>query len=138
MQRMISNVSGVAAIEFAAVGPVFVLILVGIIGYGVAFGIQLSVQQLVASAARASIPGLSDEERTMLATQYVEANAGSYPLLDPGRLSVSVSPHDQATRSFSVQVTYDATNSAIYSLDGVLPLPGPQFRNSAAIQRGGY
>src|SRR5689334_21418066 len=61
------DVSGVAAIEFAVVFPLFLLIILAIIGYGSYLGAAHSVAQLAADAARASVAGLSDTERASIA-----------------------------------------------------------------------
>ena len=62
-----SHERGASAVEFAIVGPVFVLLMMGMIAYGIYFGAVHSVQQLAADAARASVAGLDESERIWLA-----------------------------------------------------------------------
>ena len=88
----IRNTDGVAAIEFAIVLPVFLTLAMGIITYGLYFGAAHSTAQLAADAARASVAGLSDSERTLIAQQHIEINAKEYVLVDPTSISVEAGP----------------------------------------------
>ena len=83
---MVEDRSGASALEFAIVVPVFLLIVLGILTYGIYLGSVHSVEQLAADAARASVAGLSDSERTQIATQHVTTNANGYPCSTPARL----------------------------------------------------
>src|SRR5690606_40197902 len=53
---------GAAAVEFAIVGPVFFLLLAGMIVYGGWFWMAHSVQAAVSEGARAAIAGLDRSE----------------------------------------------------------------------------
>ncbi|TIM19494.1 MAG: pilus assembly protein, partial [Mesorhizobium sp.] len=44
--------SGTSAIEFALLAPIFILLLLGMVAYGIYFGASHSVQQIAADAAR--------------------------------------------------------------------------------------
>ena len=61
--------SGAAALEFAVVLPVFLAVMLGILAYGIYFGAVHSAAQLAADAARASVAGLSDDERAAIANE---------------------------------------------------------------------
>ncbi len=127
---------GVSAIEFAIVAPVFILLLVGILAYGLYFGLVHSVQQLAADAARAAVAGLTAEERRSIAEARVASGAETYMLIRPDQL-VTVAEEGGAD-SFAVRLTYDASHLGIWGLDGLLPLPSPVIRRAAVIRRGGY
>ncbi|MFD1333001.1 TadE/TadG family type IV pilus assembly protein [Methylopila musalis] len=127
-----------AAVEFAIVAPVLVTMLAGLLTYGVYFGLAHSVQQLAADAVRASIGGLTDQEREQLARAHVTASAGQYVLIDPARVSVVARPAPSNASTFEVVVTYDARGLALWSLDGLAPTPTKTIARSAAIRRGGY
>ena len=58
VSRITSDNSGVAAIEFAIVAPIFFLMVFGMLAYAIYFGVVHSVQQLAADAARVSVGGL--------------------------------------------------------------------------------
>ncbi len=65
------NEDGTAAIEFALVLPVFLVLMLGILAYGIYFAAAHSTAQLAADAARASVAGLNDVERANLAKASV-------------------------------------------------------------------
>lgn len=127
-----------SAVEFALVVPLFVMLVFGIVVYGSWLGMMHSVQQLAAEAARTSIAGLTEAERTSLAQTYVSTNAGGYPLLTPAKLAVTAQTSSSDANVFVVTVTYDATGSLISTLPAFVPAPSPHISRSAAIPRGGY
>lgn len=132
--------SGVAAIEFAIVAPVMLLILIGTIVYGLYFGTVHAVQQLAADSARASVAGLTDSERTQLASRHALLGAGNFFLLERSRLKVDAAPDsdDGSGSTFVVTLTYDASNLPIYAFGNLVALPPPMISRSASIRRGGF
>ncbi len=127
-----------SAVEFAIVSPVLILILMGMLVYGVYFGVAHSVQQLAADAARASVAGIDDEERTQLAVSHAASAAGSYLLLAADRLAVIAGPSPGDADLFVVSVSYDASDLPIFGLADLVPVPSSTISHSAAIRRGGY
>lgn len=127
--------SGAAAVEFAFVGPLFVLMLCGIMAYGGYFWSAHAVQQVANDAARAAVAGLDGEERMSLAQATVEAEVPDYAFLDPAKVSVVV--NNLADR-MTVSVTYDATDSFFFALHQIVPMPSPQIQRQASVRHGGY
>ena len=115
--------------------PLFLVLVFGIVVFGAYLTMVHSVQQLAAEAARSSVAGLSETERVSLAENYVTANAGSYPLLQPSHLTVSAAT--SGSDVFVVTVNYDASDSFIYTLPFV-PAPTSTIARSAAIPFGGF
>jgi len=136
--KCLTEKSGVAAIEFAILAPVLFLILIGILVYGLYFGTVHAVQQLAADSARASIAGLTDSERTTLATSHAQTSANNYLLLDPSHMSIDSRPDAGDGSIFVVTITYDASNLPIFGLDGLVPVPSPSISRSATIRRGSF
>ena len=136
LSRWILDRRGATAVEFALVAPMLILLLFGIVAFGAVLSVQNGLQQLVAEAARASVAGLSDTERTQLAQAVVTANAGSYAFIDPTKIGLSTS--DPTVSSFKVTVTYDMSGLFAYGLLSNLPLPNPAVTRSAVVQRGGF
>lgn len=120
------------------VAPVFILILIGILVYGIYFGTALSVTQIAAEAARASVGGLNNTERTSLAENKAEAMIRSYGFLSADRMTVVAAPQADDADVFDVAVTYDASNLPIYAFDGLLPIPPAVITRRSSIQRGGF
>ena len=130
--------SGVAAIEFAIVGPLFFMVLLGVLTFAIYFGTVHSVQQLAAEAARATVQGLTDSERTALAQTQVTSSVGSYPLIDPNYLTVSAAASPNDANLFNVSISYDASRSIVFAFEGLIPMPPKTIARSAIVRRGGY
>lgn len=133
------NEDGTAAIEFALVLPVFLVVLLGILTYGIYFAAAHSTAQLAADAARASVAGLTDTERSSLARQNVITNVATYAvLIDPTKITVEAAPLASDASQFRVAVRYQAGNLPIWSLAPFLPLPSETIERAAVVKRGGY
>jgi len=129
--------AGAAALEFAILTPVFLLLTTGMIAYAIYFGAAHSVQQLAADAARTSIAGLTATERNSLVTTFISNNAGGYVLIDPQHLSSTVASSANDPTEYSVTLTYDASSLPIWNLYVPLPLPSHTITYSSVIRLGG-
>lgn len=123
--------------EFALLAPVFLLLVLGAICYGIYFGAAHSVQQLAADAARAAVAGLDGAERTALASSFIADNAASYPLLDPDELTLSAAPSPADPDQFLVSLSYDASALPIWNIYPPVPLPDPVIAFTSTIRNGG-
>ena len=101
------------AVEFAFVAPIL-LLLFGIMDY--VFGIDHSIQQIAAEAARSSVSGLNDAERSRIARDFIAAHARSYTFIDPTKLRVRTGQTGPHMRSFEVAVAYDMSGSVYGNL----------------------
>lgn len=126
---------GTSAVEFALLSPLYLLLVAGTMAYGLYLGTSHSLQQIAADAARAAVAGLSPQERRDIALEYVAANAGTYPLIEAGNLSVTAS-EGEASR-FVVSLGYDASSLPIWNLLDGLPLPRTTIERRASIRIGG-
>jgi len=88
--RRLKDDRGTAVIEFALLTPVFLLLLTGMLAYGLYCGAAHALQQLAADAGSMSIDGLTDSERDAMVGRYRTRRAGDYMLIDPGRLSYEI------------------------------------------------
>ena len=129
------NDSGTAAIEFALIGPLLILLLAGIVVYGGWLWTAQSVQGLAAETARAALGGLDDEEREDLAREFVQLAAADTIGIDPGKMGVGVISDANAVR---VTLSYDASNHPMMALAGLVPTPSPIIQRSAVVRTGGY
>ena len=89
--RFRANASGTSAIEFAMLAPLFILLLLGMVAYGIYFGASHSVQQIAADAARTAIAGLNATERKTLVTNFINNDVNGYPFVDATKLTVDAS-----------------------------------------------
>lgn len=126
-----------SAIEFAMLAPVFILLMLGMVAYGIYFGASHSVQQIAADAARVAISGLDQGERQQLVTAFVRQNAAGYPFIDPVKLSITAEDSTADADQFVVAVRYDARDLPVWNLLGDLPLPGTTIAKRSTIRIGG-
>ena len=133
------DISGSVAIEFALICPVLLLLLLGILAYGLYFLAAHSAAQIAANAARASVAGITDAEREKLARNAVALELKSHPLfLDHTTVVVTAGRVPTDPTSYRVAVTYDAERLPIWNLSSFLPLPARHIEQSAVIKIGGY
>jgi len=131
------NKSGTAAVEFAILAPVFLLILMGMIAFGLYLGVANAVQQLAADATRTALAGIDPPERLTLATSYIQKNAAKYSLIDPAKMQVNVDNAQSDPNQFTVTIRYDAENLPIWNLMTGLPLPNTTITRASTIRLGG-
>ncbi|MCO5091789.1 TadE/TadG family type IV pilus assembly protein [Bosea sp. (in: a-proteobacteria)] len=136
LSRLSRNQDGMTAIEFAFTAPILLLLLVGIMGYGYVLGVYHSIQQIASEAARSSIAGLNDGERSRIARDFITAHAGSYAFIDPAKLRIRTSQTGPLMLGFEVAVAYDMSGSVYDSLSRLASLPQPVIERRAIIQRG--
>lgn len=117
--------------------PLFILLLLGMVAYGIYFGASHSVQQIAADAARTAIPGLDQQERQSLVDGFVHRNARGYPFIDPQGLTVSAQDSSADASQFVVSVRYNARNLPIWNLLADLPLPATVIARQSTIRIGG-
>jgi Flp pilus assembly protein TadG len=137
MFKLLSCRRGAAAVEFAMLLPVFLVLVFGIVVFGSYLTMVHGVQQLAAEAARSSVAGMTDQERSSIASSYVTANVGTYPLIVANNVSVNAATSPADPNVFVVTVSYNASSMFIYSLPFV-PSPPSTIVRSAAIPYGGF
>lgn len=133
--RFAGDRSGTSAVEFAIIAPVFILMIVGMLAYGIYFGAANSVQQIAADAARTSIAGLNATERNTLVTAFIEGNAGAYVFIDPADVDFTIGDDASDPSQYKVTVTYDASGLPIWLLP--VPMPGKTISFTSTIRLGG-
>lgn len=135
LRHLARNQDGASAVEFAIIAPVFILMIVGVLAYGIYFGAANSVQQIAADAARTSIAGLSATERNTLVAAFIENNAGGYVFIDPEEVDFSIGDDAADPNQYKVTVTYDASQLPIWALP--VPMPGKIISYTSTIRLGG-
>lgn len=126
--------SGSAAVEFAIIAPMLLLVLSGIYAYGGYFLTAHTVQQMANDAARAAISGLDDDERVSLATTAVQTSLSTQTFM---RGDLSTVQLTRSNGAMSLRVTYDARDDIYWAFATALPLPSPSITRTATIRLGG-
>ena len=134
--KLFDEKSGASAIEFAIVAPVFILLLLTTVAYGIYLSVAGSIQQIAADAARTAIAGLSAPERSHLAREFIARSTLDYYLIEPANLSVSVADDAGNTHQFTVTLEYDASNLPIWNLYS-FALPDKKIKRFSTIRIGG-
>lgn len=135
IKRFASNNRGTAAVEFAILSPLYIMLLMGLVAYGIYFGASHSVQQIAADAARLAVGGLSQNEREDLVNDFIISYSQGYAFVDPSKLQVEFD--NAASAYFVVKVTYDARNLPIWHLVAHLPLPATSITRQSVVRIGG-
>ncbi len=134
LSRLTGDRRGVAAIEFAIVAPVLILMLFGMIMYGSWFWMAHSVQSLASEGARSAIAGLDPVEREQLARAFVGAQVGDLGLkADKATVAVESTP-----AIIRVNIAYDAGDHPLMALSGLIPSPPRIIHRTAVVRLGGY
>jgi len=128
---------GGAAVEFAILAPVYILMLAGMLAYGLYFGAAHSLQQLAADAARVSIAGLDSTERNSLVGTYLDRHTSDYMLLDRDNLTYSIGDNPSDPTQYRIVLRYDAVELPIWNLYPPLPMPSRFMVYGATIRLGG-
>jgi Flp pilus assembly protein TadG len=129
---------GVAAIEFALIAPVFFLLLLGIAAYGIYFSAISSLQELTADAARASVAGVSADERQTIVSAYVTQSKPNYRLLSGHPINVTASPYPGDPTRYTVTLQTDISNLPLQGQTGIFPMPSAVIQRTAVVRIGGY
>lgn len=135
MRTFIQDRRGASAVEFALIAPFLMLLVAAVLAYGSVFATSLSLQQIAAEAARATIGGLNDTERQTLATAKLAAIADKYPMLDSRKMKF-VFDQGSGSNISRLTLTYDMSNHPAYALDKLLPLPPSPLSYSMIVTDG--
>ncbi len=123
------------AVEFALVGPLLILMLMGMALYGGWFWLAQGVQSLATESARAAVAGLDPTERQALAEAFILAEGPSTYGFDPDLLDVEVDAQADAIR---VTVALKASDHPIMALAALIPAPPAEIERSAVVRMGGF
>lgn len=135
LRRLRRNRSGSMAVEFALLGPVLVILLMGIVSYGSWLWLAQSVQGIASEAARASVAGLDDAERESLARAEVTAHAARMFQVDPDDMIVDV---ETDASQMTVRLSYNSANHPLMQAASLLPRPPEEIQGVAVVRTGGY
>lgn len=134
LSRFMRDRRGVAAIEFAIVAPLLIMMMFGMIMYGSWFWMAHSVQSMASESARAAIAGLDPTEREQLARAFVGVQVSDLGL-NAAKAAVAVESTPTVIR---VNIAYDASDHPLMALSGLIPSPPKIIRRTAVVRLGGY
>ncbi|MBI1359432.1 MAG: pilus assembly protein [Alphaproteobacteria bacterium] len=135
MRLLANDDRGASAVEFALIAPFLLLLVAAILAYGSIFATSLSLQQLAAETARATIGGLDDTEREQLAEAYLDANETGYPMLRADHIAFEFDPGSDGKLS-RVKLKYDMSAHPAYALSNLIPLPSSPISYTMIVTDG--
>ena len=130
--------SGIAALEFALIAPVFMLMLIGMIAMGFYVMLLHEVQELASSAARSSVAGLNQTERNTLAQAFVSNYLAASALLVASDVNVQTSTTGTPPTDYAVSVSYKLKDTPIPFLSGVIGINFTTINSTSIVEFGGY
>jgi Flp pilus assembly protein TadG len=134
-RHVVADRSGAAAVEFALISPILIVLFWGIISYGGYFFTAHTVQQLANDAARAAVAGLDDAERTQLARDCVTREAAVFGQMQQ-RPPATAFVNDG--KSIAVSVTYDGTTDPFWAFGTLGVMPSTQLTRTGIVLLGGF
>ena len=138
-QKLHRERAGTAALEFSLVAPAFLMLVIGILTFGLYFGALIAVTNAAAEGARASVAGLSDAERATLAVNAVKTTfAGYAPFLNATYLSYTTQADPNNAQRYQVSVTYDFASFDILKMSKLVPVPVQKPTITMSVADAGY
>ena len=135
--RLQREVTGASAIEFAITAPLFLMILFGILVYGYYFASLSVINHIAYESARATIAGLTDDERSTLAHERADALIAAFgSMIDADAVTVDADPDSDGI--YAVTVHYEFTGLEMFGASTILPLPSNEHTARIEISHGGY
>lgn len=119
--KSLKNENGQALVEFAVVLPVLLLLVMGILQFGMMLNSYLTIENASREGARAGIIGDSDAEIQSLIVS-------TSPGLDPKNLTITITPDETSRKSgdsLTVTVSYN------YNL--TVPIVSALFNNAVIL-----
>jgi Flp pilus assembly protein TadG len=112
--KCLRNQKGQALVEFVIILPVVLLMILGIVQFGMMLNSYLSITNAVREGARVGIIGSTD-------TEIRGAVIGTSPSLQPGSMTISITPSENTrnsgdTLTVSIDYNYQLTVPIISNL----------------------
>ncbi|WP_341861229.1 TadE/TadG family type IV pilus assembly protein [Gymnodinialimonas sp. 57CJ19] len=128
--RFFRRETGAVAIEFVLLAPLLFGLLFGIIFVGYAMALSHSVQQLASASARASVAGITTQERTEIYDAYIEEASSNYPLLRQEAIADTPTITGSDIR---VEISYAVDGSLLDLASGILGMELTHLEGSAYV-----
>ncbi|NHK26543.1 pilus assembly protein [Parvularcula flava] len=126
--------NGVAAVEFAIIANVFILLLTGLCGFGIYLSASHSMQQLAAEAARSAVGGIDQAEQEGLARTHIAAKANDHPFLKAEHIATTVTHPDSSV--ITITVSYDTSHLPVLNMLTGLSLPQGTMTATSSVRVG--
>lgn len=129
-RRLAGDSRGAVLIETAILLPVLLMLLVGIINYGLFFMAAHAVQQAANEGARASLAGLDSSERNTLAGEAVQQSLAAAGVVNPALVTTTFSV---SGGFYTVRISYDVARTRLFA-SAFLPLPRAPIQRASVVK----
>lgn len=119
--KILKKQKGQALVEFAIILPLLLMLVMGILQFGMMLNVYLAIENASREGARAGIVGSSDAEIQQLIIS-------TSPSLDPENLTVTITP-DETNRSSGDTITVKVT----YNYKLIVPIISRLFNNEVIL-----
>lgn len=134
IRRHLRREDGVAALEFAIVSMVFLVLLYGILTYGFIYGMDQSMNHAAEEGARSAISKTTEADAITFAKQTAYDRMSSFhPALQMSDITATVDDCDTSYRCITVTIAYPWNTRPIIPAFPGLPTPS-QLIAEATIQ----
>lgn len=132
------NEKGAVAVEFALVIPIFLMLVFGIVEFGRAFNIQVSLSEAARETARYTAIHAHDADFSFDDARAVGISAAPSMNLAPANIEIAYSDGSTCDAGDSVVVTLQVVTPYITALPGLIPgLPANLDISSKGVMRCG-
>ncbi|BAS10180.1 conserved hypothetical protein [Arthrobacter sp. Hiyo4] len=129
---------GAVAVEFALVIPIFLMLVFGIIEFGRAFNIQVSLSEAARETARYTAIHANDADFSFDEARAVGISAAPSVDLEPSNIGIAYSDGSTCDAGDSVVVTLQVVTPYMTALPGLIPgLPANLDISSKGVMRCG-
>ncbi|MFT3966960.1 MAG: TadE/TadG family type IV pilus assembly protein [Sphingobium sp.] len=125
------DVGGAVLIEAAILLPILILLLVGMVNYGLWFMAAHAVQQAANEGARASLAGIDPAERQSLAGEAVRRSLGAAGSVVNG--SLVTTSYSSSGDFYTVTVSYNVAR-AQFVATSLLPMPPGPIQRASVVK----
>jgi Flp pilus assembly protein TadG len=127
-----------AAVEFAIVAPILLMLIFAVVIYSIYFAAYLGVRQAAAEGARAAVTGMSTAERSQLAIARATTVMNAYGALLGASSTATITAAQQGTGMLKVSVSYNISSSPIMGYAAFLPMPSSTIQSNVIVANGSY
>lgn len=124
---------GAVSVEAALVLPVLILLLFGIVTYGLWLMTANSLQQVANEAARATLGSLNATERQQRVMEAISTSLRQTGAVAQEDVTITTAV---SGAYYTVTLTYDTSAHALFSTS-LVPLPGNSIVRRATVETGG-
>ncbi|MGX7894804.1 TadE/TadG family type IV pilus assembly protein [Tsuneonella sp. HG222] len=132
-RSLLRDEGGAVMVEAAFAFPILIVLLLGMVTYGMWFAAAHALQEGANSAARSTLGALDAGERDAQVDKTVARMLASSSMLNPAKVETDTSLDGTY---YSVTLTYDISEESLFA-NSIVPLPGDTIVRSALVEVSG-